>query len=59
MYQNHNVLVVDGGLNEIIAQGYTLTDAVPEITPAEYVAADKDETWIATAKDVLNQVNEP
>jgi len=59
VYQNHNVLVVDGGLNEIIAQGYTLTDAVPEITPAEYVAADKDETWIATAKDVLNQVNEP
>ncbi len=59
MYQNHNVLVVDGGLKAIVAAGYTLTDAVPEIVPTEYVAADKDETWLATAQDVLNQVNEP
>ncbi|MBE0600607.1 MAG: rhodanese-like domain-containing protein, partial [Firmicutes bacterium] len=59
MYQNHNVLVVDGGLNAIKAAGYVLTAAVPEITPAEYVAADKDETWVATMADVQNQVNEP
>ncbi len=59
MYQNHNVLVVDGGLSAIKASGYTLTDAVPEISPAEYVAADKDETWAATMQDVQNQVNEP
>ncbi len=59
MYQNHNVLVVDGGLAAIKAAGVTLTDAVPEITPAEYVAADKDETWLASMQDVLNQVNEP
>ncbi len=58
-YQNHNVLVVDGGLSAIVAAGYELTDAVPEVTPAEYVAADKDETWLATSQDVLNQVNEP
>jgi len=59
MYQNHNVLVVDGGLSAIKAEGYTLTDAVPEIVPAEYVSADKDETWVATMQDVLSQVNEP
>lgn len=59
MYQNQNVLVVDGGLNAIKTAGYELTDAVPEVTPAEYVAADKDDAWIATAADVLNQVNEP
>jgi len=59
MYQNTNVLVVDGGLSAIQAAGYELTDAVPEITPAEYVAADKDTTWLATADDVLSQVNEP
>ena len=59
MYQNHNVLVVDGGLNAIKAAGYVLTAAVPEITPAEYVAADKDEIWVAAMADVQNQVNEP
>lgn len=59
MYQNQNVLVIDGGLNAIKAAGYTLTDVVPEITPTEYVAADKDTTWLATADDVLAQVNEP
>ena len=59
MYQSHNVLVVDGGLGAIKAAGLALTDAVPEIVPAEYVAADKDETWIASMQDVLSQVNEP
>ena len=59
MYQNHNVLVVDGGLNAIETAGYTLTDVVPDVTAAEYVAADKDETWLATMADVQNQVNEP
>ena len=59
MYQNHNVLVVDGGLAAIKAAGYTLTAALPEISPAEYTAADKDETWLASMQDVLNQVNEP
>ena len=59
MYQSHNVLVVDGGISAIQAAGYELTDVVPEITPAEYVAADKDETWVAAMADVQNQVNEP
>ena len=59
MYQNNNVLVVDGGLSAIKAAGYDLTDVVPDITTAEYVAADKDETWLATMADVQNQVNEP
>ncbi len=59
MYQNHNVLVVDGGLYAIQAAGYTLTGDVPTITPAEYTAADKDETWLASMADVQNQVDEP
>ncbi|MDD3213923.1 MAG: rhodanese-like domain-containing protein [Eubacteriales bacterium] len=59
MYQNQNVLVVDGGLTAIKAAGYELNDVAPEVAPAEYVAADKDTAWLATAADVLNQVNEP
>ena len=59
MYQNTNVLVVDGGLSAIVAAGYELTDAVPEIVPAEYVAADQDKTWLATIDDVKAQVDEP
>ena len=59
MYQNENVLVVDGGFHAIEAAGMPLTDEVPEIAPVEYIAAEKDERWLATAADVLNQVNEP
>jgi len=59
MYQNTNVLVVDGGLSAIVSAGYELTADVPEITAAEYVAADKDETWLATIDDVKAQVDEP
>jgi len=59
MYGNQNVLVVDGGLKAIQAAGYAMTNVVPEIVPAEYVAADKDLKWLASAEDVLHQVNEP
>ena len=59
MYGNENVLVVDGGLSAIREAGIPLTDAVPAITPTEYVASDKDTQWLATAEDVLKQVNEP
>lgn len=59
MYGNQNVLVVDGGLAAIKAAGYALTDAMPEITPAEYAVGDKDAKWLATMDDVLGQVNEP
>ncbi|NLF27775.1 MAG: sulfurtransferase [Clostridiales bacterium] len=59
MYQNENVLVVDGGFGAIEAAKIPLTDAVPEIAPAEYVAAEKDGRWLAAAADVLDQINEP
>ncbi len=59
MYGNENVLVVDGGLSAIQAAGIKLTDAVPTVTPTEYVAGDKQEQWLATSADVLSQVNEP
>ena len=59
MYGNENVLVVDGGLSAIRAANVALTDAQPEIVPAEYVAAKKDTRWLATTEDVLSQVNEP
>ena len=59
IYGNQNVLVVDGGLSAIQAAGYALTTEVPAVTATEYVAADKDSTWLATAADVLMQVNEP
>lgn len=59
MYGNENVLVVDGGLTAIRLAGYELTDAVAETVPTEYVAGDKNLQWLATAEDVLHQVNEP
>ena len=59
MYGNQNVLVVDGGLGAIKAAGVELTDALTDIVPAQYVAADKDAKWLASAEDVLKQVNEP
>jgi len=59
MYGNENVLVVDGGLTAIRLAGYEMTDVVPEVAPTEYVAGDKDTQWLATAEDVLAQVNEP
>lgn len=59
VYGSENVLVVDGGLTAIKAAGIKLTDAAPEVTPTEYVAGEKDETWLATMDDVLSQVNEP
>ena len=59
MYSNQNVLVVDGGLAAIRAAGVALTDAVPEVVPTEYVAGEKDVRWLATAEDVLAQLNEP
>jgi thiosulfate/3-mercaptopyruvate sulfurtransferase len=59
MYQNENVLVVDGGLAAIRAAGIPLTAEVPTPAPAEYVAGEKDALWLATAADVLAQVNEP
>ena len=59
MYGNQNVLVVDGGLSAIREAGMAMTTDVPAVTPAEYTAADKDTRWLATAEDVLAQVNEP
>ncbi|NLI22218.1 MAG: sulfurtransferase [Clostridiales bacterium] len=59
MYGNQNVVVVDGGLAALKAAGNTLTDALPAIVPAEYIAGEKDTAWLATAEDVLAQVNEP
>lgn len=59
MYGDENVLVVDGGLKAIKAAGLTLTAEQPAVTPSEYIAGEKDSTWLATAEDVLSQVNEP
>ena len=59
MYGNENVLVVDGGLSALRAAGVAMTGEVPQVAPAEYIAAEKDTRWLATAEDVLRQVNEP
>lgn len=59
MYGNENVLVVDGGLDAIRSAGIPLTDDVVEPMPTEYIAGEKDTRWLATAEDVLLQVNEP
>ena len=59
MYGDENVLVVDGGLTAIKAAGYALTADVTAVTPSEYAAGEKNTEWLATAEDVLAQVNEP
>ncbi|HML45565.1 MAG TPA: rhodanese-like domain-containing protein [Clostridia bacterium] len=59
VYGSENVLVVDGGLSAVKAAGIPLTADVPEVTPVEYVAGERDDRWLATAKDVLAQVDEP
>ena len=59
MYGHENVLVVDGGWSAIQKAGIPVTDAVATYPPTEYVAAEKDIRWLATAEDVLRQVNEP
>ena len=59
VYGSENVLVVDGGLTAIQAAGIKLTTDVPEVAPTTYVAAEKQTQWLATAEDVLSQVNEP
>lgn len=59
MYGNENVKVVDGGIEAIKAAGVSLTAEVPTIAPATYTAGEKQTQWLATAKDVMAQVNEP
>lgn len=59
MYGNENVKVVDGGVDAIKAAGIVLTTEAPAITPASYTAGEKQTQWLATAKDVMAQVDEP
>lgn len=59
MYGNENVLVVDGGLRAVKAAEIPLTGDAPEVAPVEHTVGEKDERWLATAEDVLAQVNEP
>lgn len=59
MYGNENVKVVDGGIEAIKAAGISLSTEAPAITPTTYTAEEKQTQWLATAKDVMAQLNEP
>ncbi len=59
MYGHENVKVVDGGLEAIKAAGITLTTTVPTVTATTFTAKEPSQNWLATKKDVLNQVNNP
>ena len=59
MYGHENVKVVDGGLNAILAEGITLTTAETVVTETTFTAKEPSQNWLATKKDVLNQVNNP
>lgn len=59
MYGHENVKVVDGGLNAILAEGITLTTAETVVTETTFTAKEPSRNWLATKKDVLNQVNNP
>lgn len=58
MYGDQNVKIVDGGIKAIQNAGITVTKEVPTVTPAVFDAV-YDTQWLATKKDVLQQVNHP
>ncbi|MEG1014431.1 MAG: rhodanese-like domain-containing protein [Clostridia bacterium] len=58
-YSSDKVLVVDGGLDAIKAAKLELTAEVPVVTPASYVAGEKNKQWLAEMSDVQAQINEP
>lgn len=59
MYGNENVKVVDGGIEAIKAAGISLSTEAPAITPTTYTAGEKQTQWLATAEDIMAQLNEP
>lgn len=59
VYGHDNVKVVSGGVTQIKKQGIALTNEVPAVTPKEFVPEDRTAQYVATTKDVLDQVNEP
>jgi len=59
MYGHENVKVVDGGLDAIVAEGITLTTAETVVTETTFTAKDPSQNWVATKKEVLEQVNNP
>ena len=59
MYGHESVKVVDGGLDAIKAAGITLTAEVPVVTETTFEAKEPSQNWLATKKDVLEQVNNP
>ena len=59
MYGHENVKVVDGGLEAIKAAGITLTTEVPTVTETTFTAKEPSQNWVATKKEVLEQVNNP
>ncbi|EOD01220.1 sulfurtransferase [Caldisalinibacter kiritimatiensis] len=59
VYGHENVKVVSGGLKALAAAGAEFTTEVPDVTPTEYIAKEKNTDMIATIEDVKAQVNEP
>ncbi|MEG1943241.1 MAG: rhodanese-like domain-containing protein, partial [Angelakisella sp.] len=59
MYGHENVLVVDGGLEAIKAQGTPMSTAPAAPVPATFTAGEPSQNWLAKAPDVLAQVNAP
>ena len=59
MYGHENVKVVDGGLDAIKAEGIALTTTETVVKETTFTAKDPSQNWLATKKDVLNQVNNP
>lgn len=59
MFGHEKVKVVDGGLDAIKAADITLTTEVPVIKETTFTVKEPSQNWLATKKDVLNQVNNP
>ncbi|WP_026895818.1 sulfurtransferase [Clostridiisalibacter paucivorans] len=59
VYGHEDVKVVSGGLKALGKAGAEFTKELPNISPVEYTAKEKDTSMIATIDDVKEQVNNP
>ena len=59
VYGHENTKVVSGGFPAIEREGIGLTSKVPVITQKEFEVTDRRDDFVATMKDVLNQVDDP
>lgn len=59
VYGNENAKVVDGGFDALVAEGIEMVKKAPVMAESNFKAGEKDNTYLASMKEVRAQVNEP